>query len=81
MVYFEVEGGDERTNEITDRTHTRIVSFIVLDVTHFFSKVAISSLCIIYFILYNCILSIITIMCVGPFTEFPAPMYKGTLSM
>ena len=28
---FEVEGGDKRTNELTDRTHTRIVSFIVLD--------------------------------------------------
>ena len=28
---FEVKCDEERTNELTDRTHTRIVSFIVLD--------------------------------------------------
>ena len=28
---FEVEGGDETNEGLTDRTHTRIVSFIVLD--------------------------------------------------
>ena len=29
---FEVKCDEERTNELTDRTHTRIVSFIVLDI-------------------------------------------------
>ena len=28
---FEVEGGGDKRNELTDWTHTRIVSFIVLD--------------------------------------------------
>ena len=30
---FEVEGGDETNEGLTDWTHTRIVSFIVLDDT------------------------------------------------
>ena len=35
---FEVECDTTKRNELTDRTHTRIVSFIVLDILQFFDS-------------------------------------------